>query len=91
MCWGLRPCWVSSSLDEGIRFIRLFQQLETLCIIVAFLDYDSPAKACKRELEIIAASILSEMKLEKERDPCWTSPNLRVVRSFSTSRNTYMS
>ena len=88
MNWGLRPCWVESSLYEGIHFIRLFQELETLCILVTFAHHDLPAKAYKKQLKIIGGSIVFEFKLEKERDPCWILPSLRVVRSFSTTPNT---
>lgn len=79
MNWGLRPCWVESSLGEGVRFIRNFQQLDTLTLVVTINKHSLDEKQLKRPLRVIAALVLAEFQSENGSDKTWQWPKLRVL------------
>jgi hypothetical protein len=79
MNWGLRPCWVESSLGEGVRFVRNFQQLDTLTLVVTMTEHDLSEKELKRPLRVIAARVLGEFASENSREKTWQRPKLRVL------------
>lgn len=80
MNWGLWPCWVGSSLDEGVRFVRKFQQLDTLSLVVT-MEVGSTEEEFIRSQRLIAASVLKKFELEKGRDQTWLPPKLRVINA----------
>ncbi|KAL2877210.1 hypothetical protein SGCOL_007606 [Colletotrichum sp. CLE4] len=40
MEWGLRPCWVQSHCNEGVRLLRQFPSLKTFTLLVSFKIYN---------------------------------------------------
>ncbi|KAB5515619.1 hypothetical protein GE09DRAFT_979545 [Coniochaeta sp. 2T2.1] len=79
MNWGLRPCWVESTLDEGVRFVRKFRELESLTLVVTMIGHGFSEKQLKRPLKVIACRVLRQFASESGRDEAWSPPKLRVL------------
>jgi hypothetical protein len=79
MNWNLQPCWVESKLDQGVYFVRRFQELETLTLVVENFVYGFSEKQLKRKLKVVAASVLRQFATESGRDKTWSRPKLRVL------------
>lgn len=86
MNWGLRPYWVKSSVHEGVRFIRRFQKLETLTLVVDFNQYyfdDMTASRGRiikrREMSEVAAIVRAQVEQEECHDQAWQAPKIRVI------------
>ncbi|KAK3933702.1 hypothetical protein QBC46DRAFT_275264 [Diplogelasinospora grovesii] len=91
MLWGLRPCWVQSSLNDGIGFIRHFPNLQSLTIVVEFspqgLSYKWTVRLEEVELRRIEKMILTDFKLEENRDQFWVPPELRVIGIYEDRKS----
>lgn len=87
MNWGLRPCWVDSAVDKGVRFIRQFPRLNLLTLLVDFSEHGWPEpstlKGLKRlkrnEVKRIWALVQRAFREAEERDASWKAPSLRIV------------
>lgn len=87
MNWGLRPCWVDSAVDEGVRFARKFPGLRLLTLLVDFNEHGWPEpstlKGLRRlrrtEVKRIWALVRAALRRAEEEDPDWTAPQLHIV------------
>lgn len=87
MNWGLRPCWVDSAVDEGVRFVRRFPELRLLTLLVDFNEHGWPEpstlKGLRRlrrtEVKRIWALVRAALRRAEEDDPGWTAPQLHIV------------
>ncbi|PSR77244.1 hypothetical protein BD289DRAFT_486561 [Coniella lustricola] len=89
MNWGLRPCWVESALENGIRFIQNFPRLKVLSLLVEFKEHGWPElstlKALKRlkrnEVKRIWALVQKALGNAQVQNPGWTPPALHIVHT----------
>ncbi|KAH8770009.1 hypothetical protein F5883DRAFT_59907 [Diaporthe sp. PMI_573] len=87
MNWGLRPCWVDSAVDKGVRFVRKFPGLRLLTLLVDFNEHGWPdpstLKGLRRlkrdEVKRIWALVRAALRRAEEEDPGWTAPRLHIV------------
>ncbi|KUI62792.1 hypothetical protein VP1G_09906 [Cytospora mali] len=87
MNWGLRPCWVDSAVDKGVRFIQQFPKLKLLTLLVDFSEHGWPEpstlKGLKRlkrnEVKRIWSLVRKAFMKAEERDPSWTAPRFHIV------------
>jgi len=87
MNWGLRPCWVEGCIDEGVRFIKQFPNLEALTLLVEFNEYGWPegateegiADSKQQEAGRISACIAAAFDQEFKQDLLWKAPQPRVL------------
>lgn len=87
MTWGLRPCWVESALDKGVKFIRNFPKLKLLTLLVDFTEHGWPdpstisgLKRMKRgEVKRVWALVQKAFRVAHEHDPSWSPPVLHLV------------
>ena len=87
MDWGLRPCWVETSVDEGVEFVRRFPKLEIVTLLVEFSEYDWPdthssrgiVRCKRREVKRIGALVRTATRKINARNPEWHPPDVRVV------------
>lgn len=88
MNWGLRPCWVDSAVDEGVRFVRKFPGLRLLTLLVDFNEHGfwpepSTLKGLRRlkrtEVKRIWGLVRAALRRAEELDPGWTAPRLHIV------------
>ncbi|KAJ0125302.1 hypothetical protein J7T55_006647 [Diaporthe amygdali] len=87
MNWGLRPCWVDSAVDDGVRFIRKFPKLRLLTLLVDFKEHGWPdpstLKGLRRlkrtEFKRIWALVRAAFRRAELDDPSWTAPSLHIV------------
>lgn len=87
MNWGLRPCWVDSAVDDGVRFARKFPELRLLTLLVDFNEHGWPEpstlKGLRRlkrtEVKRIWALVRAAFRRAEEEDPGWTAPSLHIV------------
>lgn len=87
MNWGLRPCWVDSAVDDGVRFVRKFPQLRLLTLLVDFNEHGWPdpstLKGLRRlkrtEVKRIWALVRAAFRRAEEEDPGWVAPRLHIV------------
>ncbi|KAK7723887.1 hypothetical protein SLS64_000218 [Diaporthe eres] len=87
MNWGLRPCWVDSAVDDGVRFVRKFPELRLLTLLVDFNEHGWPdpstLKGLRRlkrtEVKRIWALVRAAFRRAEEEDPGWTAPRLHIV------------
>lgn len=95
MNWGLRPCWVESTLGQGVRFIQQFPRLRLLTLLLDFSEHGWPEsltlKGLKRlkrnEVKRIWALVQRSFKEAHELDPQWSPPSLHIVhRTANWSR-----
>lgn len=98
MTWGLRPCWVDSTVDDGVKFLQLFPKLQLLTLLVDFSDNGWPepltVKGTKRlkrdEVKRIWALVRDAFSKAKTLNPDWQVPNLHIVHrgeSWSQKRS----
>lgn len=95
MNWGLRPCWLDSVVNEGVKFIQQFPKLGLLTLLVDFSEHGWPEpstlKGLKRlkrnEVKRIWALVHKAFAEAKERNPGWSPPALHIVhRTANWSR-----
>ncbi|POS71776.1 hypothetical protein DHEL01_v209830 [Diaporthe helianthi] len=87
MNWGLRPCWVESAVDEGVKFVRKFPGLRLLTLLVDFNEHGWPEpstlKGLRRlrrsEVKRIWALVRAALRRAEDEDPEWTAPQLHIV------------
>ncbi|KKY31003.1 hypothetical protein UCDDA912_g09044 [Diaporthe ampelina] len=87
MNWGLRPCWVDSAVDDGVRFVRRFPELRLLTLLVDFNEHGWPdpstLKGLRRlrrtEVKRIWALVRAAFRRAEEETPGWTAPRLHIV------------
>lgn len=87
MNWGLRPCWVDSAVDDGVRFVRKFPELRLLTLLVDFNEHGWPEpstlKGLRRlkrtEVKRIWALVRAAFRRAEEENPGWTAPGLHIV------------
>ncbi|ROW06965.1 hypothetical protein VMCG_04204 [Cytospora schulzeri] len=88
MNWGLRPCWVDSAVDKGVRFIQRFPRLRLLTLLVDFSEHGWPEPSTlkglrrlkRNEVKRIWSLVRGAFRRAEERDPDgWTAPRLRIV------------
>lgn len=87
MDWGLRPCWVHSSLSRGVDFIRKFPALKVLTLLVEFNESEWTVqhgnarllRIKRKETRAIAQQVRDEFDTQALLWPCWERPELRVV------------
>lgn len=87
MNWGLRPCWVDSAVDKGVRFVQQFPRLEVLTLLVDFSEHGWPEpstlKGLKRlkrnEVKRIWSLVRKAFRKAEESDPSWKAPSLHIV------------
>ena len=95
MDWGLRPCWVQTSVPEGAAFIRRFPALEVLTLLVEFNENEWTAehgnarllRLKKKQTRGIAQLVRGEFEVQKALRPWWCPPELRVVHKTEYWRN----
>lgn len=95
MTWGLRPCWVESTLEGGVRFIQQFPNLKLLTLLVDFTEHGWPEpsthsglKRLKRnEVKRIWGLVQRGFRNANRYCPDWTAPTLHIVhRTANWSR-----
>ncbi|KAL1850370.1 hypothetical protein Daus18300_012965 [Diaporthe australafricana] len=87
MSWGLRPCWVDSAVDDGVRFARKFPNLRLLTLLVDFNEHGWPdpstLKGLRRlkrtEVKRIWALVQAAFRRAEADDPGWTAPRLHIA------------
>lgn len=87
MDWGLRPCWVETSIDEGIGFLRRFPKLKKVTLLVEFSEYDWPQnqpnksiiRCKKREVKRIGTLVRTSARRIQGQNPKWRAPEIHVV------------
>jgi hypothetical protein len=87
MNWGLRPCWVDSAVEEGVKFVRKFPRLKLLTLLVDFNEHGWPdpstlkglARLRRTEVKRIWALVRAALRRAEEKDPGWTAPSLHIV------------
>lgn len=87
MNWGMRPCWVDSAVDKGLRFVQQFPKLKLLTLLVDFSEHGWPEpstlKGLKRlkrnEVKRIWSLVQKAFMEAKEREPSWIAPRLHIV------------
>ncbi|ROW08623.1 hypothetical protein VPNG_06240 [Cytospora leucostoma] len=87
MNWGLRPCWVDSAVDKGVRFVQQFPKLELLTLLVDFSAHGWPEPSTlkglrrlkRNEVKRIWSLVQKAFMKAKERDPSWIVPKLHIV------------
>ncbi|KAJ2899788.1 hypothetical protein MKZ38_002801 [Zalerion maritima] len=95
MDWGLRPCWVQTSIPEGAAFIRQFPGLQVLTLLVEFNENEWTSehgsamllRIKKKQTRAIAHMVKREFGIQKELRSWWTPPELRVVHKTEYWRN----
>lgn len=95
MNWGLRPCWLDSIVNEGVKFIQQFPKLGLLTLLVDFSEHGWPEpstlKGLKRlkrnEVKRIWGLVQKAFAEAKKNDSTWSPPALHIVhRTANWSR-----
>lgn len=95
MNWGLRPCWLDSMVDNGVRFTQKFPRLRLLTLLVDFSEHGWPEPSTlkglnrlkRNEVKRIWGLVQKAFREAKGSDPSWSPPVLHIVhRTANWSR-----
>ncbi|KAJ9149498.1 hypothetical protein NKR23_g4353 [Pleurostoma richardsiae] len=86
MNWGLRPCWVETTVAEGVAFVRRFPRLELLTLVIDFSEHAWPdgtprraaARHKRREVTRIAARVREAFDEAADADVGGAGPKPRL-------------
>lgn len=81
MDWGLRPCWVPTTVRAGLRFTKRFQGLVSVHLLVYLDDAVQKGDNIYDTLGRIFDIVVRERASESLIFPEWNPPYFHVVES----------